>query len=135
MNWFISETKRALCVGSRTRVISWTTIYSRHSRGFLASSVLRRILRASWLQLPHLVFIRCTKNRSTFTPISGSHLAINGGTAFLSCQRYHASTIACFFFASVPGRTCRSIQRCFKEIGRASCRERVHIGMVSLVAI
>ena len=47
------------------------------------------------LQLPHLVFIRCTKNRSTFTPSSGSHLAISGGTASLSCSRYHASTMAC----------------------------------------
>src|SRR5215471_11438296 len=114
MHWFNSATKRALCVGSRTWAISCTTIYSRHSHGFLASSVLRRILCASWLQLPHLVFIRCTKNRSTFTPINGSHLAINGGTACLSCQRYHASTMARFFCASVPGRTRRSIQRCCK---------------------
>ena len=41
------------------------------------------MLPALGLQLPHLVFIRCTKNRSTFTPISGSHLAISGGTACL----------------------------------------------------
>ncbi len=27
-------------------------------RGFFASSVLRRIVRALWLQLPHFVFMR-----------------------------------------------------------------------------
>jgi hypothetical protein len=42
-------------------------MYSRHCAGFLARSVLRRMLRAPALQLPHLVFIFCTKTRSTFT--------------------------------------------------------------------
>src|ERR1035441_10202737 len=44
------------------------------------------------LQLPHLVFILCTKNRSTFTPMSGSHFATSGGTASLSCARDRKST-------------------------------------------
>jgi hypothetical protein len=60
-------------------IIACTTMYSRHSGGLFASSVLRRMARAP--QLPHLAFIRCTKNPSTFSPNSGPHLAINGGTA------------------------------------------------------
>ena len=49
------------------------------------------------------------------TPISGSHLAIKGGTAFLSCSRYHPSTNACLRFSSVPGRTRSSIRLCFNS--------------------
>ena len=40
----MSATKRALCVGSSRWAASCTTMYSRHSSGFLASSVLRRIV-------------------------------------------------------------------------------------------
>lgn len=68
-----------------------------------------RIVRALWLQLPQWVFMRCTKNRATCTPSSGSHLAINGGTACLSCWRYQASMRACLFCVSAPGRTRRSM--------------------------
>ena len=120
MNRSINAIKRELCVGSSRCAISCTMTYSRHSFGFLARSVLSRMLSARWLQLPHFVFIRRTKNLSTFTPSSGSHLAINGGTAFLSCSRYHASIIACFFLSSVPGRTCRIIFLCFNSTDGAS---------------
>ena len=37
--------------------------------------------RAWWLQLPHLVFMRWTKTRSTFTPRRASHLVISGMAA------------------------------------------------------
>src|ERR1039458_8206494 len=98
--------KRALCVGSSR----WTTMYSRHSLGFLARSVFRRTFRARTLQLPHFVFIRCTKNRSTFTPISRSHLANSGGTACLICSRYHSSRMICRLAWPLPGRTRRTIR-------------------------
>src|SRR5208337_4337788 len=87
-------------------------MYSRHSGGFLARSVLSRMLLAFGLQLPHFVFIFWTKNRSTFTPISGSHLAINDGTACLSCSRYHSSITACFSSSDEPGRICKYILVC-----------------------
>src|SRR3990167_7176385 len=100
----MKDLKRALCLGSSRWSISCTTMYSIYSDGFLARSVLSRMFLETRLQLPHLVFIRCTKNRSTFTPMSGSHLAIKGGTAFLTCSRYHSSTMVLFFFCRVPGR-------------------------------
>src|SRR3989304_9933372 len=104
--------KRPLCLGSSKCAISCTTIYSRPSRGFLARSLLIRILCLRALQLPHLVFIFCTKTRATLTPRRGSHLAIKGGTAFFSCSRYHSSTIARFFDSLLPGRTCRNNRLC-----------------------
>src|ERR1700720_441386 len=100
--------------------ISCTTIYSRHCGGFLARSVLRRMLLDAELQLPHLVFIFCTKKFSTFTPITGSHFAINGGTASLICLRYHPSTTACFLLPGVPERNRRNIRLCFNSIDRGS---------------
>ena len=63
-------------------------MYSRHSRGFFARSVFNRTLREAGLQLPHFVFIFCTKTRCTLTPTVGSHLAIKVGTAALICSRY-----------------------------------------------
>src|SRR5262249_46850135 len=95
-------------------------MYSRHCSGFLARSVLRRILLDAALQLPHLVFILCTKNFSTFTPITGSHFAISGGTAFLISLRYHASMTACFLSAGVPERDRKSIPSCFNSTDGAS---------------
>jgi hypothetical protein len=41
--------------------------------GFFTSSVFRRMFRARWLQLPHLVFIRWRNSPATSTPTSGSH--------------------------------------------------------------
>src|SRR6266851_9785657 len=94
-------------------------MYSRHSGGFLDSSALSRMLLALGLQLPHFVFIFCTKNRSTLAPMSGSHFAINDGTAFFSCVRYHSSTIASFFSSLVPGRTRRIILLCLSSTAGA----------------
>src|SRR5258708_38741973 len=37
--------------------------------------------------------MRCTKHRSTCTPIRGSHRAINGGSACFSSRRYHSSQL------------------------------------------
>jgi len=71
------------------------------------------------VQATHLVFICRTKNRATFTPITGSHLAINSGTASLICSRYHSSTTACTFLLSAPGRNRRSIWSCFNSIDGA----------------
>src|SRR2546427_11917670 len=99
-------------------------MYARHSTGFLANSVLRRIVHALQLQPPHLVFIRCTKNRCVRTPSSGCHRASNGGTASFNCSRYHSSTTACLLSLSVCGRTRRSIRLCFSSIeGGASPSE------------
>src|ERR1017187_3275839 len=102
--------KRSSDLGSSRWTSSWTTMYSRHSLGFLARSVFRRTFRARTLQLPHFVFIRCTKNRSTFTPISRSHLANSGGTACLICSRYHSSRMICRLAWPLPGRTRRTIR-------------------------
>jgi hypothetical protein len=41
------------------------TMYSRSCGGFLANSVLRRILPVWGVHLPHPVFIPRTKNRAT----------------------------------------------------------------------
>src|SRR5580658_10206226 len=57
MKWSMKAMKRALCVGSRRWTISCVTMYSRHSRGLRARSVLRRMPAVAALQLPHLVFI------------------------------------------------------------------------------
>ena len=59
----ISAAKRELWVGSMRWASSWTTMYSRHSRGFLARSVLRRMVPARWLQLPHLVSGKFTRRK------------------------------------------------------------------------
>src|ERR1039458_7786338 len=67
------------------------------------------------LQLPHLVFILCTKNRSTFTPMSGSHFAISGGGASLGWELSHSSRMACFFSSPVAGRVWSSIWLCFSS--------------------
>jgi hypothetical protein len=45
--------------------ISCMTMYSRSCGGFLANSVLRRILPVWGVHLPHPVFIPRTKNRAT----------------------------------------------------------------------
>jgi hypothetical protein len=89
------------------------------------------MLRVRGLQLPHLVFIRCTKNRSTLTPNRGCHFAINGGTACLNSLRYHASTISCLFPTSARARTRRGKQgdyayllhivRSLKSAGKGAC--------------
>jgi hypothetical protein len=65
----ITAPNRSSCLRTSRCAISCTTMYSRHSRGFLARSVLSRMLRLRGLRLPHLVFIRCTKKRATFTPM------------------------------------------------------------------
>jgi hypothetical protein len=52
----IRATKRLLWVGSSRWAISCTIRYSRHSCGFLARSVLSRMLAAPGLQLPHFRF-------------------------------------------------------------------------------
>src|SRR5580658_7418597 len=83
---------------------------------FLASSVLRRILRVRGVQLPHLVFIRHTKNRSTFTAIAASHFATNSGTASATWARYDSSMMACFFLGGVSGRRRRYIWSSVKSI-------------------
>jgi hypothetical protein len=67
-----------------------------------------------------LGFIRCTKKRCTFTPNSGSHFASSGGTACLSCSRYHASKTACRLASSVPGRTRSTMVLCFSSIPGAA---------------
>src|SRR6266540_828188 len=90
-------------------------MYSRHSRGFLASSELSRMLLERGLQLPHFVFIRCTKNFSTFTPMSRSHFATNGGIDSLSCSRYHASRTDCFFSSLDPERMFRRSVLCLSS--------------------
>jgi hypothetical protein len=107
------------CGDARLGGPSCTTTYSRSSGDFLASSVLRRILRVRGIQLPHLVFIRRTKNRSTFTAIAASHFAINGGTASATWARYHSSMMACFFLAGVSGRRQRNIWSSIKSIDGA----------------
>ena len=45
--------------------------------GFLRQIGIQSELHVPGLQLPHFVFIFCTKTRFTFTPIIGSHFAIN----------------------------------------------------------
>src|SRR5258708_1727314 len=67
-------------------------MYSRHSFGFLASSVLRRIVRAFGLQPPHLVFICWTKTRLTLTLRSDSHFAIPLSHACFSFCLVHSCT-------------------------------------------
>jgi YD repeat-containing protein len=117
----IRATKRGLCVGSRRWINSCTTTYSRHSRGFFARSVLSRMLAEAGLQLPHWVFIRCTKNFRTVTPSSGSHFATSARAASLSCWRYQRSRTASFFPWAVAGRICSSVLRCVNSTsGRAS---------------
>jgi len=44
--------KSLIVLGSKMGINSWTTMYSRHSGGFLAKSVFNRIVRACKLQLP-----------------------------------------------------------------------------------
>src|SRR6266702_8772763 len=105
-------------------------MYSRHCGGFLARSVLSRILLDSGRQLPHFVFILCVKNRSTLTPMCGSHLAINEGTTCLSCSRYHSSRMACFFSLLAPGRTCRCILLCLSSTVGASSLSATRGGTV-----
>jgi len=53
-------------------------MYSRHSRGFFARSVLSRIVRVAALQLPQRVFMRRTKTLFTRTPIRCCHFSISG---------------------------------------------------------
>ena len=64
-------------------------MYSRHSRGFLARSVFRRMSLCGVAASP-FGFHPLNENPPTFTPISGSHFTIKGVTACLSCSRYHA---------------------------------------------
>jgi len=72
-------------------------MYSRHSFGFLASSRLTHIRRASGLQVPHFVFIFLMPNSLTLTPILFSHNSMRSGRATFNCFRYHSSSTDCFF--------------------------------------
>ena len=91
-------------------------MYSRHSRGFFARSVFNRTLRKAGLQLPHFVFIFCTKTRCTLTPTVGSHLAIKVGTAALICSRYHWATTSSFLSWFAPWLTRKISLLCFSSI-------------------
>ena len=87
---------------------------------FLASPVLRRIVRALWLQLPHLVFIRCTKSRSTLTPAAVAKRASSGGTASLSCPRYHAGALHGRPPRAVPPPACAGEDRVARHFQKSS---------------
>jgi len=80
----MSSTNRLLWVRSTKCVISCTTMYSKHTGSFFASSILNQRLLVSGLQVPHLVFIRRTVQLRTGDPMRGSHLVISGGIAALS---------------------------------------------------
>lgn len=103
--------KRALWVGSRRCIISWTMMYSRHWLGFLARSVLSRMLEEETLQLPQRVRMRWMKKRLTLTPRMGSQRAIKEGTSSLICSRYQRSMICWRCLAGVLGRTVNNILR------------------------
>lgn len=69
-------------------------MYSTHCTGFFASSVLRRIVRASGLQLPQRVFMRCTNSLWTRTPRMDSHVPITSAAASRTCRRYQQAMTA-----------------------------------------
>ena len=77
-------------------------MYSRHSGGFLASSRFRLIRFEDVLQLPHLVFIFCTKTCPALTPRRVSHVASNGGRAARICSRYQWATTSWRWIPTYP---------------------------------
>ena len=98
----MSLVKRSPWLRSRWWVISWTTMYSRQSGCFFASSTLNQMCPVSRLHEPHFVFMRRMLQRGTETSRTGSHLVIRSGTAARSCWRYHWSSSFRRLSLSVP---------------------------------
>ena len=93
-------------------------MYSRHSLGFFASSVFRRMLRVRWVAATPFRLHSLDK----YPPHLHAHQTLpffdQGRHSALICSRYHWPTIACRVSSFVPGRTRRIIRLCFSSIFR-----------------